>query len=109
MLTTDAEFDIRPRLATTLGRQAYQFTNAVRIETDKRILFDDATVLVVVQERARIVAAETVGGLREVVRTKLKNAAGPAMASACRAARGNSIIVPTRYSSSTPASAVTSP
>ena len=68
----------------------------------KGSLLEDAALLGILEERARVVAAEAEGRLRQVVGAeaeelrRLGDLAGP------QAARGSSIMVPTRYSSFSP-------
>jgi hypothetical protein len=96
MLATDAELDVRAGLAATLGGKLDQLADAFDIEADERIARVDALVHVGLRKRAassrltpRVVC------VRSLVPNE-KNVPSSAISPAISAARGSSIIVPTR-------------
>ncbi len=67
MLAADAELELGPRLATALGGDVDQLAHTLDVERGEGIMLEDAALLVLLQERCRVVAAEPKGGLREIV------------------------------------------
>jgi hypothetical protein len=96
MLAADAELDVRARRPAPLGRDLDQLADALDVEADERIAREDALVDVGRQEAPGVVAADAEGGLRQVVGAEGEELAPPAISPALSAARGSSIIVPTR-------------
>jgi hypothetical protein len=95
MLAADAELDVRAGLAATLGGKLDQLADAFDIEADERIARVDALVDIRVEEARGVVAAHAQRGLRQVVGAEREERASSAI-SAISAARGSSIMVPTR-------------
>jgi len=96
MLAADAEMDIGPGFAS-LGRgHLHQLSDARLIEGGEGVLLEDARLHVGREELVDVVAADAVGGLRQVVGAEAEELASSAIWSAVRAARGSSIMVPTR-------------
>src|SRR5262249_522167 len=67
MFATDAELQAVAHLATTLARDIDQLADALDVERGERVVLEDSALLVLLEERRRVIPAETVGGLGEVV------------------------------------------
>src|SRR5688572_26819767 len=67
MLAADAELELGAGLAAALGGDLHQFADTFRVDADEGILLEDALPLVGRDEARGVVAAEAVGGLRQVV------------------------------------------
>src|SRR5581483_1704104 len=96
VFAADAEFDVGAGLASELDGDLHEFADASLVDGGKGVLFDNLQLLVFRKERAGVVAAHAQAGLGEVVGAKLKNCGSLAVWSATRAARGISIMVPTK-------------
>lgn len=108
MFAADAEFQLRTRLAAALGGNADQLSHTIEIERDERIAFNNALALIGIDKTCRVIAEiPKVVCVRSLV-PKEKNSAASAITCARSAARGNSIMVPVRYSSVMPVSSATS-
>src|SRR5205814_5387133 len=70
MLAADAKLELGPRLAATLGRDVDQFAHALDIERGEGIMLEDAALLVLFEERRRVVTAQPKGGLGEIIGAK---------------------------------------
>jgi hypothetical protein len=95
MLAADAELESgrapRPRSAPS-----HQLADALAVERDERIVLEDALGDVGAEEAGRVVARDAeVVCVRSLV-PKEKNSADSRSRRPCSAARGSSIIVPTR-------------
>ena len=96
MFAADAELDAGAGRPTALGRQFDELTHALHIDADERIAGEDALVDILGQEAAGVVTADADRRLGEVVGAEEKNSPTSAISPAFSAARGSSIIVPTR-------------
>ncbi len=67
MLAADAELELASRRPAALGGKPDQFADAVAVERHERIGRDDALRLVDAEKARRVVAADAVGGLRQIV------------------------------------------
>ncbi len=96
MLAADAELDVGPRLAAPRDADFDEFADAFLIDRDEGILVEDAARRIGAEEGAGIVArnAERRSGSGHWCRRRRIRRVS-AILSACRQARGNSIIVPT--------------
>src|SRR5215471_18594999 len=70
MLAANAELELGPSLAPALAGDLDQLAHPLRVQRGERIVLEDATLLVLLQERGRIVAAQPEGGLGEIVRAE---------------------------------------
>ena len=96
VLAADAQDQIRAGLTAQLSCHFHQFTYAGLIQSGKWVGFIDLMLIIVIQEFAGVITAKPKGHLGQIVVPKLKNSASLAISSAVSAARGISIIVPTR-------------
>src|SRR5262245_8751206 len=64
MLAANADLEFRPRLAPALNADLHEFADAVAVERDEGIDFQDALGDVGAEEARRVIAADAVGGLR---------------------------------------------
>ena len=99
MLAADAELQVVARLAAALAADLDQLADALDVERGEGIVLEDAALLVLLQERRRVVAAEAEGRLRQVVGAEGEELRRLGDLAGAQAARGSSIMVPTRYSS----------
>lgn len=97
MFAANAQLDVGTGLLAELNSHLDEFAYAVLINACKGIALEDLLFIIVFKELPGIVAAEAlkVIWVRSLV-PKLKNSASVATSSAVRAARGISIMVPTR-------------
>ena len=95
-------------LRPLLGGHLHQLADAFLIQHGKRILLEDSLLQVLGQELVDVVAREAEGRLRQVVGAEAEELGLLGDLSATRAARGSSIMVPTRYSTVRSFSAKTS-
>src|SRR4029453_18058339 len=70
VLTADAELQVGARAAPLLHRDLDELADASDVNRRERILLDDLELLIVRQERARVVARHAQTGLREIVRAE---------------------------------------
>src|SRR5208337_3785090 len=70
VLAANAKLDVWPRLPPTLHRDLDEFAHTIRIERNEGIGFENALGKIVAKERARIVAAQSISCLSEVVRAE---------------------------------------
>lgn len=96
MLSADADFEIGPGFAAAFRGHPDQLADSFAVEHRKWVLFEDTFLQVRGQHLVDVIAGKTESGLREIVGAEEKNWASFAISSATNAARGNSIIVPTR-------------
>ena len=67
MLAADADLEIGARLAAARHADLDEFTDAIAIDRDERIDLEDTLADVGAKEARSVVAADAVGGLRQVV------------------------------------------
>src|SRR5262249_29500401 len=67
VLAADAELQAVAHLAAARGGDVYQFAHALDVERGERVVLEDAALAVLLEERGRVVAAETERRLREIV------------------------------------------
>src|SRR5258708_1267773 len=67
MLTADAKLDIGTGLAAAFGSDLHQLTDPIRVKGHERISGENALALIGLDETRGIVAAETEGGLCEII------------------------------------------
>ena len=97
MFAANAQLDGGPRLAPAIGGNRDELAHPFHIQTDERIGRIDALVDIGRQEAPGIVAADAKRRLRQIVGAEAEERRlTSAIAPAINAARGNSIIVPTR-------------
>src|SRR6202022_4587436 len=72
MLAANADFQIRAGLAPARDADLHQFTDAVAIDRNERIDFQDSLCDVGAEEPGGIIAADAVGGLRQIVGAERK-------------------------------------
>src|SRR5207253_10205246 len=70
MLAANAELQLGPRLAAAFAGDLDQLADAFDVERGERIVLEDAALLIFLEERSRIVAAEAERGLGEIVGAK---------------------------------------
>src|SRR5581483_8414917 len=70
VLAADADFQTRPRLAAALHADLDELADALAIDRDERIDLEDALGHIGTEEARRVVAADAVGGLRQIVGTE---------------------------------------
>ena len=67
MFAANADLELRPRLAAALDADLDQFADAVAIDRDERIDLQNAARNIGAEESGGVVAADAVGGLRQIV------------------------------------------
>ena len=70
MLAANAKLDSRARFAAAFGSDGHQIADAILIQSDERILFEDAGVDILVEETRGVVARNADRGLRQIVRAE---------------------------------------
>ena len=70
MLAANAKLDVRPRLPPALRCDLDEFAHTIRIERNEGIGFENALGKIAAKERARVVAAQAISCLSEVVRAE---------------------------------------
>ena len=104
VLAADTQVDVGAGLLAQLGGHGHQLAYAVLIQVGEGIGLIDLLVVVVAQELAGVVAGEAEGHLGQVVGAEGEELGLLGDLVAVRAARGISIMVPTSYFMSIPAS-----
>src|SRR5213594_1683090 len=108
MFAADSYFKIRFDAAAALGAEAHQLAYAFAVEHLEGIVGKNLPVYIRRQEAARVIAAQAKSGLRQIVGAEREEVGMFSNFPAVKAARGNSIMVPTAYSIFIPCSPVTS-
>jgi len=72
MFAADAQLQVGTGLATTLGGDLHQLAYTLLIQHIKRILFENSFCEICRQNLGHVIAGESEGGLREIVRTEGK-------------------------------------
>ena len=67
MLAADADLEVRPGLAAARDPDLHEFADAGAVNRDERIDLENALRNISAEETRRIVAADAVGGLRQIV------------------------------------------
>ena len=96
MFAANAELDVGSRLSTALDRNFHQFADTGLIQGDEGIVPHQAAGAINVDEGRGVVPRQPIGRLGQVVGAEAKKLGIFGDPSANRAARGSSIIVPTR-------------
>ena len=94
MFAANTKLDIGPRFAPAPDADFHQFTHAKPVDGHKRVHLKDAAGGIGAKETRRIVPAQTIGRLRQIIGAEAEKLSLPGIAWARRQARGNSIMVP---------------
>ena len=94
MLAANAELDVRTGRPAALRCDAHQLAHAFGIQRDEGILRDELLRHVVVHEIGRVVPADAIGRLGQVIGTKGEKLSRFGDLPGMSAARGSSIMVP---------------
>ena len=76
MLAANAHLDVRAGLAPPLNSNADQIANAFLIETDEGVLIENTLLDIGIEEPTAVIAANTKGGLCQVIGTERKEFGG---------------------------------